>query len=166
MSLVLVNDNDTPDDFFDDCFVYFVGEKNIPLPGAGWEHYEFEVPSASEGLPAGWQVNFDCAFGQPPEVLDEIWNETITDVDQVIVWWHDPDFFAIFQIWDVGVDNLVMTTGGCYADFNGDGELNILDFVAYQNGFVGGDEAADCNGDGELNILDFVCFQNVFQEGC
>jgi hypothetical protein len=35
-------------------------------------------------LPDGWQVNFDCGFGQPQEVLDEIWNDTITDVDQVV----------------------------------------------------------------------------------
>jgi hypothetical protein len=25
---------------------------------------------------------------------------------------------------------------------------------------------ADCNGDGVLNILDFVCFQNKFVSGC
>jgi hypothetical protein len=165
MSLVLVNDNDTPDDPFDDCFVYYVGEKNIPMPGAGWEHYAFDVPSGSQTLPPGWKVNFDCAFGQPPEELDKLWNATITDVDQVILWWHDPDFFAIFQMWDVGVDNLVLTAG-CYADFNGDGALNILDFIAFQNAFVGGDPNADCNGDGALNVLDFVCFQDVFKAGC
>ena len=25
---------------------------------------------------------------------------------------------------------------------------------------------ADADGDGELNILDFVCFQGLFQAGC
>ncbi|MFG0314580.1 MAG: GC-type dockerin domain-anchored protein, partial [Phycisphaerales bacterium] len=44
----------------------------------------------------------------------------------------------------------------CFADFNYDGELNILDFVAYQNAFVAGDYDADCDGCGSLNILDFV----------
>jgi len=167
MSLVLVDDNDTPDDVFDDCFVYFVGEKNIPFPGEGWQHYAFDVPSDSETLPEGWQVNFDCAFGQPPEVLDEIWNRVITDVDQVILWWHDPDFFSIFQLWDVGVDNMTLCLGEeCAADFNGDGVLNILDFVDFQNAFTSGDESADCDENGALNILDFVCFQGVFAEGC
>ena len=52
------------------------------------------------------------------------------------------------------------------ADFNGDGELNILDFVAFQNAFTSGDPAADCDGSGTLNILDFVCFQQQFTQGC
>ena len=55
---------------------------------------------------------------------------------------------------------------GCGADFNGDGVLNILDFVAFQNAFTAGDPDADCNADGALNILDFVCYQNLFQAGC
>jgi len=54
----------------------------------------------------------------------------------------------------------------CPPDFNSDGVLNILDFVAFQNAFGAGDGAADCNDDGSLDILDFVCFQAVFQQGC
>lgn len=86
--------------------------------------------------------------------------------------------------------SLAPAGGGCAADCNGDGNLNILDFVCYQaefqnqtdkgdcdgNGdynildfvcyqgeFQGGNSSADCNGDGNLNILDFVCFQGLFQ---
>ena len=55
---------------------------------------------------------------------------------------------------------------GCAADCNGDGVLNILDFVCFQGLFVAGSLDADCNGDGQLNVLDFVCFQQVFVEGC
>jgi hypothetical protein len=90
------------------------------------------------------------------------------------------DDFMFFSVTDVVLDpsflvgSLTFTEGSvtltrvevCYPDFNGDGMLNILDFVAFQNAFVGGDAAADCNGDGALNILDFVCFQNAFQQGC
>jgi hypothetical protein len=54
----------------------------------------------------------------------------------------------------------------CVADFNGDGNLNILDFIAFQNAFTAGDDAADVNDDGALNILDFVTFQGIFQAGC
>jgi photosystem II stability/assembly factor-like uncharacterized protein len=54
----------------------------------------------------------------------------------------------------------------CIGDANGDGELNILDFVAFQLLFVAGDPAADCTGDGALSILDFVCFQQAWQAGC
>jgi len=55
---------------------------------------------------------------------------------------------------------------GCPADVNGDGELNILDFVAFQSLFEGQDPAADCTGDGAFNILDFTCFQALFEAGC
>ena len=63
-------------------------------------------------------------------------------------------------------DITVNIAGGCIADFNGDGELSILDFVAFQAAFVGGDDAADCDGDGALSVLDFVCFQQAFVAGC
>ena len=55
---------------------------------------------------------------------------------------------------------------GCVADFNGDGSLDVLDFVAFQDAFTSGDAGADANGDGALNILDFVAFQGLFQDGC
>ncbi|UYV12104.1 MAG: hypothetical protein NCW75_12470 [Phycisphaera sp.] len=54
----------------------------------------------------------------------------------------------------------------CYADFDGDGELTIFDFLGFQNAFVSGDASADCTGDGVLNIFDFLCFQNAFAAGC
>ena len=76
----------------------------------------------------------------------------------------------IFQGLCTGWRVFIQTDGNCepdcYADFNGDGSLNILDFVAFQDAFTAGDDAADCNGDGSLNILDFVCFQNTFAAGC
>jgi hypothetical protein len=54
----------------------------------------------------------------------------------------------------------------CPADFNQDGALDILDFVALQNAFQAGGESADINDDGVLNILDFVAFQALFAAGC
>ena len=76
----------------------------------------------------------------------------------------------IFQGLCTGWKVFIQTDGncdpGCYADFDGDGNLTILDFVAYQIAFTSGDPNADCDGDGDLTILDFVCFQTAFQEGC
>jgi hypothetical protein len=54
----------------------------------------------------------------------------------------------------------------CLADFNADGDLNILDFVAFQLAWQAGDDAADVNGDEVLDVLDFVAFQASFQKGC
>jgi len=54
----------------------------------------------------------------------------------------------------------------CEADVNADGVLDILDFAAFQQAWLGGDPLADCTGDGVFDILDFVCFQGVFGAGC
>jgi hypothetical protein len=54
----------------------------------------------------------------------------------------------------------------CTADVDGDGELNIFDFISFQGLYEVGSQSADCNHDGVLNILDFVCYQAMFQQGC
>ena len=54
----------------------------------------------------------------------------------------------------------------CYADLDGDGELTIFDFLAFQNAFDAGDTVADCDADGDLTLFDFLCFQNAFDAGC
>ncbi len=54
----------------------------------------------------------------------------------------------------------------CPADFDGDGELTIFDFLAFQTAFGDGDIAADLTGEGVLDIFDFLEFQNLFVAGC
>jgi hypothetical protein len=54
----------------------------------------------------------------------------------------------------------------CAADVNGDGLLNVLDFIAFQQAFLSQNPIADCDGNGAFNALDFVCFQGVFVAGC
>ena len=54
----------------------------------------------------------------------------------------------------------------CLADFNTAGELDVLDFVAFQLAWQAGDLAADINADGALDLLDFIAFQSLFQAGC
>ena len=63
-------------------------------------------------------------------------------------------------------DDLSLLSADCYADFNDDGTVNTLDFLAYLNAFSNGDPAADCNDDGTVNTLDFLCFLNAFNAGC
>lgn len=113
MSLMLVSEPGTPGDTSDDIFVYYVGPDNIPLPGAGWRPYQFEVPSHSLTLPfphsmtegqPGWVVTRGDIF-TPAKDPDAAWNIVMEDVDQVIFWFHDPRYFAILQRWNVGLDN-------------------------------------------------------------
>jgi hypothetical protein len=70
---------------------------------------------------------------------------------------------------EAGVDDFVVYNLGCDcpngADFNNDGSLSILDFIAYQQAWQNQDPCADINDDGAFNILDFVAFQELFQGG-
>jgi hypothetical protein len=54
----------------------------------------------------------------------------------------------------------------CYADFDGDGDLTLFDFLAFVNAFNGGEAAAECDGDEGLTLFDFLCFVNAFNAGC
>jgi len=54
----------------------------------------------------------------------------------------------------------------CPPDFNGDGAVNVLDFIAFQAAFTANFPSADCDGDGEFTIQDFTCFSALFVEGC
>lgn len=54
----------------------------------------------------------------------------------------------------------------CIADFNGDGVLNIFDYIAFGNAYAAGSLTADINGDGVLNIFDYIAFGNLYAAGC
>ncbi len=106
--------------------------------------------------PSGWVVNtFD-----PTDFVD------ITDEFRV-------RFVAVDNpndsVTEAGIDRFRITFEGgvsCRADFDGDGELSIFDFLGFQNAFDAGDLAADFDGDGSLSIFDFLAFQNEFDAGC
>ena len=55
---------------------------------------------------------------------------------------------------------------GCAVDLDGDGQLTVFDFLAFQNLFDDGDLRADFDGDGSLTVFDFLAFQNAFDDGC
>jgi len=82
-----------------------------------------------------------------------------------------PGLYYLSVVNDCGVPSeskivIIGPAGECYPDYNDDGSLDILDFIAFQNGWTANEPAADCDGDGAFNILDFVCFQNAFKGGC
>ncbi len=66
---------------------------------------------------------------------------------------------ADLDLWDAIGDE-------CRADLDGDGELTIFDFLAFQNAFDAMDPVADFDGDGAFTIFDFLAFQNAFDLGC
>jgi hypothetical protein len=118
LSVVLSGDSGTPVNQSDDCFVFFQGTDPVPPeevpcatshdPCSGWRDYEFDIPSQSETLPAGWQViDFNgCAN------TDEVWNSIITSVNQLNFHYGDPRFPAPDISWHIGIDNPHVTELG------------------------------------------------------
>ena len=56
--------------------------------------------------------------------------------------------------------------GGCIADFNGDGNVNTQDVLAFLNAWNAGDSRADINGDGSVNTQDVLAYLNLWNAGC
>ncbi len=101
LSLILVHDNFTPGDFSDDYGAYFLGPEDVPLVGEGWKSFDFDVPSQSSTLPAGWRF---IVFGENAPA-DPQWVDVVSHVSQVMFFYGNPEDFFIFQMWDVGMDN-------------------------------------------------------------
>ncbi len=71
--------------------------------------------------------------------------------------------------WDVSYAPTTVTVtvnSACQADWNGDGNVNTQDFLAYLNAWSSGDLSADLNGDGVVNTQDFLAFLNLWVAGC
>ena len=64
--------------------------------------------------------------------------------------------------------NLYGKTGGagCYADCEGDGDLDVFDFLCFQNEHSNQTAYGDCENDGDWDIFDFLCYQNAYSNGC
>ncbi|MEQ9096009.1 MAG: GC-type dockerin domain-anchored protein [Phycisphaerales bacterium] len=76
---------------------------------------------------------------------------------------------STFDLDDDIMYGVVGVSGGsepCRPDIDGDGELTLFDFLAYQNLFDAGSAEADFDGDGELTLFDFLAYQNAFDAGC
>ncbi len=55
----------------------------------------------------------------------------------------------------------------CFADCDGNGNLNVDDIDCFVAAFLGGDlSGADCDGNGTLNVDDIDCFVSGFLAGC
>lgn len=104
LSLMLGSDNGTPGNFNDDWAAFTMNALEVPQPGEGWRSFEFDVPSGSAALPAGWEF-VEFGPGANPD-----WNTLIGGVDEVRFFYGDPRNFFIFQMWDLGADNVAIET--------------------------------------------------------
>jgi hypothetical protein len=58
------------------------------------------------------------------------------------------------------------TESACVADFNGDGEVDTRDVIAFLNAWTADDAAADCDGNGVIDTRDVTCYLNEWNAGC
>ncbi|UYV12840.1 MAG: hypothetical protein NCW75_00800 [Phycisphaera sp.] len=73
------------------------------------------------------------------------------------------------SVMEVAIDAFIiegLECGDCRVDLDGDGNLTIFDFLAFQSAFSSGDLLADFDGDGSLTLFDFLAFQSEFDAGC
>jgi len=84
--------------------VYRLGTELVPQPGTGWKSFDIPVPSASTTLPAGWAL-------QGGGNGNAAWNTVIANVTKVAIFYGNPEFFYIFDQWNVGADNLTLDAG-------------------------------------------------------
>lgn len=85
-------------------------------------------------------------------------NRVDNDTGQVLLEVRSRDadlFLAVYQL-----------PVSCKADCDGNGELDLFDFLCFQSLFASGLREADCDGDGRLDLFDFLCFQSAFAIGC
>ncbi|MFM9995101.1 MAG: GC-type dockerin domain-anchored protein [Phycisphaerales bacterium] len=79
------------------------------------------------------------------------------------------DFGPNFHLLDADGDGFIRSLDVsllCPADFNGDGQLSVADFGAFQTAYQFGDMRSDFNHDGQLTIADFSAFQTTYVLGC
>jgi hypothetical protein len=129
MSVLLRDTKGTPG-VNDDDYAYFVGP-NIPLVGAGWKSFDFTIPSQdTSAVPTGWKGGWSGDIENfRPGIT---WNDVITSVDRVEIHWLNPAFFAIFQQWNIGLDNIEVRGDGLATMRNGGGG-NPTGFVSTSN---------------------------------
>ena len=84
------------------------------------------------------------------------------------LWAHDASSPTGVSTGDDGLVTYftLVPAASCPGDCDGNGVLNILDFVCFQTAWQSQTPFGDCDGNGLYNILDFVCYQGLFQQGC
>jgi hypothetical protein len=104
ITLMLVTDGGTPYDQNDDTAAYFVSQQDPPVAGGGWVTYTFPIPSGEDKLPDGWAL-YDMG-GAPVPGVD--WIDVITDVDRIVIWRGEPDWFYLLGDFAFGIDNITI----------------------------------------------------------
>ena len=115
VTLILLNDNATPDDLRDDWGAFTVTDLQLPPTGVAgitgesdilqWASYDIPVPTQSGTLPAGWSW-----IARNELRRNGSWARLMRDVDHVGFILGDPAQLYPLGVWDVALDNPRITT--------------------------------------------------------
>jgi hypothetical protein len=155
----------TADDFDGDGTVDLAVSSSPPMPAGvmsivrGLGDGSFLAPTSYPGGDSPLSITSgDFKYDNQPDIAIGIYQENAV---RVFTNMHPaPDSE------DADGDGVPDQCEACYADFTGDGALDLFDFLAYVNAFNGGADSAECDGDAGLTLFDFLCFVNAFNAGC
>ena len=144
------------------------GQTIEPAPAEVRDNVSLEL--VADGFPRALMLKYDGVSWTRVDVADptdghQQWFRAMSVTPGGDVWALGQYYRPAEQAIHVDAQRL-SATSSCPADFDGDGELTIFDFLAFQNAFDAGDLRADFDSDGELTIFDFLEFQNQFDAGC
>jgi hypothetical protein len=123
--------------------------------GATWHRAETVGPTGA-GTMGGWIFHqFRAAAVAAPTATMKM-RFVATDTIGAVVEAAIDDFRAA----------TLSCTAACPPDINGDGSVNIADFLAFLQLYSSGAAAADFNGDGQVNVTDFLAFLAAYAAGC
>ena len=114
LTLIVMNDNGTPEDLIDDWGAYIIGDVKLPSKyvawlstdeenEAGWVSYDFDIPSQQGQLPEGW--NFFQVYVGSGQQAGGSWVELMQNVSYIQFYYGDPILYYILQGFDLGLDN-------------------------------------------------------------
>lgn len=113
LTIMLMNDNGTPEDAVDDWGAYFVGPTLVPSKYVtakvsttatnvpGWISYDFQILSQNNRLPTGWKYWKPSTGGK----TGGSWSDLMLDVDYVRFNYGDPSMIYLLDAYDLGLDN-------------------------------------------------------------
>jgi len=97
------------------CTVFRLGTDFVPQVAEGWKSIDVAIDPHSATLPAGWAVLGGSSCTDP----DAAWSTVMSNVTEVRWFYGHPEFFFIFDIWQVGADNLRIANVSPWTDLGG-----------------------------------------------
>jgi hypothetical protein len=118
LTFLFRNQMGTPNDIEDDIHCYpdpYFFNTYSPDVGAGWAHTEFEIPINFDGapgeLPEGWSGG-SYLTGNGSFPADATWQDVMSNVDKIEIWFFHPDEFGALTWFDMGADNVMLEWQG------------------------------------------------------